>query len=434
MPLGRNTEPYNNIMNNTNGDKKMDMIWSEHDSGKVLIGKYLGGGKASTKIASFDYDGTMILTKSGKTFPQDTGDWKLFTPRFGDYLGRLEENSYRIVIISNQKGVSTGKMNANDLKKRFGDTLTKIGVPCLVLIATHDDIYRKPRIGLWQYFVDIEQPGMTIDSSTSFYVGDAAGREKSSTHSRKDHSLVDLLFAINCGLSFITPEEFVKQLTNGARSLDNSVDMASKLLAAYSSSKSIFQPAKVIDSNNNANGEHAVLLNANTGEKVIDIASVLPATLHCILFVGLAGSGKSTFYANYLAARDYVRVNMDILKSSAKCLSVANQALASSKNVVIDNTNVDRASRANWLNLCRKMKAQPIIFYFKLPLEHIFHNHRYRKLHDPNNSVNEIIIYGQNKKLEPPTSDEGVVYQVNFVAKFVDAQHESLYRMFLNEK
>ena len=45
--------------------------------------------------------------------------------------------------------------------------------------------------------------------SLSFYCGDAAGREENwAPKKKKDHSSVDRLLAINCGLKFYTPEEY----------------------------------------------------------------------------------------------------------------------------------------------------------------------------------------------------------------------------------
>lgn len=48
-----------------------------------------------------------------------------------------------------------------------------------------------------------------VDVSSSFYCGDAAGRqEKWAPGKKKDHSSVDRLFALNIGLKFYTPEEY----------------------------------------------------------------------------------------------------------------------------------------------------------------------------------------------------------------------------------
>jgi bifunctional polynucleotide phosphatase/kinase len=45
----------------------------------------------------------------------------------------------------------------------------------------------------------VQNESLEIDMSNSFYCGDAAGR-------RKDHSNDDLVFSINVGLPFCTPE------------------------------------------------------------------------------------------------------------------------------------------------------------------------------------------------------------------------------------
>lgn len=53
---------------------------------------------------------------------------------------------------------------------------------------------------------------MSIDKSTSFFCGDAAGRparvDKNGQKIKKDHSCCDRLFAMNIGLKFYTPEEY----------------------------------------------------------------------------------------------------------------------------------------------------------------------------------------------------------------------------------
>lgn len=50
--------------------------------------------------------------------------------------------------------------------------------------------------------------GFDVDKTNSFYVGDAAGRQKDWAPGRKkDHSKVDRLMAMNIGLQFQTPEE-----------------------------------------------------------------------------------------------------------------------------------------------------------------------------------------------------------------------------------
>ncbi|XP_069114593.1 bifunctional polynucleotide phosphatase/kinase-like [Argopecten irradians] len=56
------------------GLPREDSKWEHHDKLYVYTGK---GVRASSKIAGFDIDGTIITTKSGRVFPKDNADWKL---------------------------------------------------------------------------------------------------------------------------------------------------------------------------------------------------------------------------------------------------------------------------------------------------------------------------------------------------------------------
>lgn len=49
------------------------------------------------------------------------------------------------------------------------------------LVAIAEDKYRKPSIGMWEYFVRNVNKGAKVDMAKSFYCGDAAGRPKTAT-------------------------------------------------------------------------------------------------------------------------------------------------------------------------------------------------------------------------------------------------------------
>ena len=57
------------------------------------------------KVLLCDLDGTLIVTKSGKTFPENENDWK-FKPRIKEAI--QEYNPKYIFIISNQGGIEKG--------------------------------------------------------------------------------------------------------------------------------------------------------------------------------------------------------------------------------------------------------------------------------------------------------------------------------------
>jgi len=69
----------------------------------------------TNKIAGFDLDHTLITTKSKKIFAIDCNDWKFKYENIKDKFKELVSNHYKIVIITNQLGISLGKSSREDL-------------------------------------------------------------------------------------------------------------------------------------------------------------------------------------------------------------------------------------------------------------------------------------------------------------------------------
>lgn len=184
-------------------DGGLTLTW--RDQGSLAVGVTEEDGDSS-KLAMFDMDGTLIKTKSKKANPVNTDDWMLWHDCIPKKLQELKAQGFRIVIISNQKGVSLGYVTLNDMKAKLQNIVKKLGVQLSVFLATSDDEYRKPLPGIWNY-IRHKHNTAKIDKATCFFVGDAAGRPKVGLRS-KDHSDFDRLFAINCGLQFFTPDHF----------------------------------------------------------------------------------------------------------------------------------------------------------------------------------------------------------------------------------
>ena len=257
----------------------------------------------SPKIAAFDLDYTLIKPKSGNKFPKNKDDWMFINDKVKLYLNTLNNNNYSIVIFTNQKGISRGKLSISDFYEKITKIQDDIGFEINTFISTKDDIYRKPMTGMWDFLV--KKMEVEVDYKNSFYVGDAAGRIYKK---RKDHSSDDLFFANNVNLHFFTPEKFF-----------NEKDESHKV------------PKFNLKSNNKD-----FEFNIDHRKK------------NMILMVGAPASGKSYVSKNYF--NNYKIINQDKLRTKNKCLEKTVEYLHNNKNIIIDNTNPTISTRKEYLN------------------------------------------------------------------------------------
>ncbi len=74
-----------------------------------------------------------------------------------------------------------------------------------------------------------------------------------------------------------------------------------------------------------------------------------PPQLEVVILCGFPGCGKTSFYRRALQPLGHAHVNRDTLKTPAKCLAVARDALAAGRSVVVDNTNPSIEARAAYV-------------------------------------------------------------------------------------
>ncbi|XP_020297314.1 uncharacterized protein F21D5.5-like [Pseudomyrmex gracilis] len=374
--------------------------WESIDEGKLVI-YTLSSVQNQDKVAAYDMDNTLIKTKSGRVFPKNHNDWELLYPHIPDELKLLHECGYKVVIFTNQAALSSGKVNINNFKQKIENIVKKIGVPIQVFIAAGYNIYRKPRIGMWNYLQRKKNGRIPIDKLTSFYIGDAAGRPKNWDHGKKkDHSCVDRLFALNLDLKFYTPEEhFLKY----RKSIPYNLPM--------------FNPKENLLPIDN-----------------LDVIKFMLKEQEIVLMVGSPGSGKSHFVKNYL--KEYGYVNRDILGSWQKCVVITEQYLDRGKSVVIDNTNPDPATRQRYTEIAKKRNIPVRCFVMTTSIDHAKHNIKFRSLTDSSHvPVNDIVINSYAKNYVPPTLEEGFkeIVEINFIPKFNNKEDQKLYEMYLVE-
>ena len=96
------------------------------------------------KMASFDYDWTIVNPKDGKTFPTNINDWQWLYPDVPNKIKKYYEDGYMIVIFTNQS--KTWKYEQIKL------VIKTLEIPVFIVIAT-DKINYKPNLNLFTTFI-----------------------------------------------------------------------------------------------------------------------------------------------------------------------------------------------------------------------------------------------------------------------------------------
>lgn len=321
------------------------------------------------QIASFDFDNTLVKSKTRKMI-KDVDDLTLFDDKVKRKLEKLKKK-YQLVIFSNQKGISKNRVSEEEIKNRFEKLFELLGFPIFTVIAKKGDEYRKPFPKM------IELLGFDVDLKNSFYCGDAAGRHK-------DFACSDREFAHNVGIPFYTPENlFLKQ---------------EEKVFSYKSYE--FESKK---------------LEIKVQEKEKEM----------ILLVGSPASGKSYFSEKI----NYVRINRDTLKTKAKCLKTAKLKMIDNKSIIIDNTNPDKKTRKEYIDLAKKYNYVIKCYFFDYPFE-LSRHLNFVRIYQTGKSVPEIALRIYYKKLEKPELSEGFteIITLDFVPNF-EEKPEFFYKL-----
>ncbi|KAK9103785.1 hypothetical protein Sjap_021039 [Stephania japonica] len=164
----------------------------------------------SSKIAAFDFDGCLAKTSVKRVGPDA---WSLLYSSIPEKLKGLYDDGYKLVVFTNESNIERWKKKrqvAVDSKVgRLKNFIKHVNIPIQVFIACGlgksdgqtQDPFRKPKPGMWRIMEQQFNSCIAIDMDQSFYVGDAAGRDK-------DHSDADIKFAQAIGLKFYVPEDF----------------------------------------------------------------------------------------------------------------------------------------------------------------------------------------------------------------------------------
>ena len=129
--------------------------------------------------------------------------------------------------------------------------------------------------------------------------------------------------------------------------------------------------------------------------------------LELVIFVGLPGSGKSTYYREHFAAT-HVHVSKDLMANvrarDERQRREIETALAAGRSVVVDNTNPSRDVRAPLIATGRRYGAKVTGYFFDVDVRACIMRNRER---EGRARVPEVAIFTTRKKLQPPALDEG---------------------------
>lgn len=374
-------------------------------------------------MAAFDLDSTIITTSTGAKFPKYASDWRFLNMRVRSMIRSKHEEGYWVVVFTNQGGIANGKIDERFLRERFQGIAKSLDVPVAFYAATLNNRYRKPARGMWDRFVE-DCKGVMVDKEMAFYVGDAAGRGKAPGR-KKDYSDSDRKFAINAGVRFYTPEMFFD-------GIDESIDKI---------------PLKGFDPRSYSNAENMVGETEESSEildsfrKIIsppELADTLferEESKQCmVILIGFPGSGKSTLTARYFSQKGFERINMDTLRTKARCLKATREALKDGKCVIIDNTNPRPDSRKAFIDVAKAHDKDIPIYCIVMDTprdisEHL-NSYRARLANNPALFIPAVGYHTFAKYFEEPSLEERIsqIGRVKFVPHF-DSQEE--YKEFL---
>lgn len=158
------------------------------------------------KVLLCDLDGTLIVTKSGETFPKDCNDWQF---KKGIKAAIQEYNPKYIFIISNQGGIEKGFVNENEFYIKFRKIIDEIktwgnfivdGIYCAS--NDPDNSNRKPNTGMVDFFKHAYIMNYDFDNHHALMIGDASGLKGQFSDS-------DLQCARNARIKYCDVQQFI---------------------------------------------------------------------------------------------------------------------------------------------------------------------------------------------------------------------------------
>jgi predicted kinase len=125
--------------------------------------------------------------------------------------------------------------------------------------------------------------------------------------------------------------------------------------------------------------------------------------MEAVIFVGIQGSGKSTFFKRTFADT-HVRINLDMLRTRFREKALLEACLAAKQRFVVDKVNLTKLDRAKYVSLARSHGFNVVGYYFQTDLSKALERNRCR---EGTARIPEKGLLGAAKRLEIPRAAEG---------------------------
>lgn len=126
--------------------------------------------------------------------------------------------------------------------------------------------------------------------------------------------------------------------------------------------------------------------------------------MEAVIFIGVQGSGKTTFYRERFADT-HVRISLDMLRTRRREQLLLEACLQGKQAFVIDNTNPLPADRARYVKPARAAGFRVVAYYFETSLRDATRRNNQRS---GKKKIPVPAIAGTFRKMERPTLTEGI--------------------------
>jgi predicted kinase len=123
-----------------------------------------------------------------------------------------------------------------------------------------------------------------------------------------------------------------------------------------------------------------------------------------IIFVGLQGSGKTTYFNHHFAAT-HQHISRDVQKTVERETTLVRECLRSGRSFVLDDTNATRATRALYIREAKAAGFNIVAYFFDTPVRTAIGRNNHRKDKKP---IPVPAILRAAKGLQPPSPEEGI--------------------------